>query len=80
VEKLSNKVVTLVNSTAAPILPSLQSLRFLFDKEIIVLERDIEMIWKNNDDAGFVFQKGYEVESVAAFFRTITAIRRTWKK
>lgn len=60
----ANKVVTLVNSDGSAYLAELTKSPFLFDREIIILERDIEMIWKNIDDAGFVFQKGYEVESV----------------
>ena len=45
-------------------MSGLTSTPFLLDGEIIILEKDISMIWKNIRDSGFTFEKAFETESM----------------
>jgi len=60
----SAKIVDLVNSGGDASLSGLTSTPFLLDGEIIILEKDISMIWKNIRESGFTFGKAYETESM----------------
>ncbi len=60
----SAKIVDLVNSGGDASLSGLTSTPFLLDGEIIILEKDISMIWKNIRDSGFTFEKAFETESM----------------
>jgi len=60
----SDKIIDLVNAQNSNVLSEITSLPFLFDKEIIVLERDRNMIWQNIGSAGFSFEKITDTESL----------------
>ncbi|MCL2791473.1 MAG: hypothetical protein FWD87_00115 [Spirochaetaceae bacterium] len=60
----SNKIVDLVNAQNSAVLSEITSLPFLFDREIIVLERDRNMIWQNISNAGFSFEGIISTESI----------------
>ncbi len=60
----SDKVIDLVNTKNSALLSSATSLPFLFDGEIIMLEKDSSMIWQNINNAGFNFEEIIEVESI----------------
>ena len=60
----SAKVIELINSPGDEYLTKITASPFLFDREIIILEKDIAMIWKNIDEAGFCFEEAYEAESM----------------
>ena len=60
----SDKVIDLVNTKNSALLSEITTLPFLFDKEIIVLEKDSSMIWQNINNAGFKFEEIIGSESI----------------
>lgn len=58
-----------LNSASVDRLVELSARPFLLDGEIVVLERDIEMMWSNLREAGFRFD-GATVESIGALGET----------
>ena len=60
----SDKIIDLVNTKNTILLSGVTSLPFLFDREIIVLEKDSNMIWQNINNAGFSFEEIIATESI----------------
>jgi len=59
----SDKIIDLVNTKNSVLLSGITKLPFLFDGEIIVLEKDSSMIWQNISNAGFSFEEIIKAES-----------------
>ena len=60
----AEKVVDLINHPGEEYLEEITSNPFLFDGEIIVLDKDISMIWHNLNRSRFGFRNGVIKESV----------------
>ncbi|MDX9801871.1 MAG: hypothetical protein RBT69_11110 [Spirochaetia bacterium] len=60
----SAKIVDLVNSREDISLSELTYTPFLLDREIIIPEKDISMIWKNISESGFTFEEASEIGSI----------------
>ncbi|MCL2480750.1 MAG: hypothetical protein FWF38_03455 [Spirochaetaceae bacterium] len=60
----SDKIIDLVNTKNSVLLGEITKLPFLFDGEIIVLEKDSSMIWQNISNAGFSFEEIIDAESI----------------
>ncbi|MCL2294042.1 MAG: hypothetical protein FWC36_04165 [Spirochaetes bacterium] len=81
----SDRIIGLVNAQEGAWLGGATALPFLFDREIIVLERDSNMIWQNITNAGFSFEEIISVESIPVssgdyrFFGDTFEVR-TWFK
>ena len=60
----AEKVVDLINHPGEEYLEEITTNPFLFDREIIVLDKDISMIWNNLNRSMFGFRDGVIVESV----------------
>lgn len=57
------KIAELINDKNSGYLAKISKTPFLLDGEIILLDRDIEMIWKNLSESGFAFEGDYSVDS-----------------
>ena len=60
----AEKVVDLINHPGEEYLEEISSNPFLFDGEIIVLDKDISMIWNNLNRSRFGFKNGVIAETV----------------
>ena len=60
----AEKAVDLVSNTGDAYTPRLTSRPFLLDGEIIMLERDTDMIWRNLYEAGFKFSNVKSTQSM----------------
>ena len=60
----AEKVVDLINHPGEEYLEEITTNPFLFDGEIIVLDKDISMIWNNLNRSMFGFRNGVITESV----------------
>ena len=60
----SEKVVDLINHPGEEYLEDITSKHFLFDRELIVLDKDISLIWFNLNNSEFAFTNGEITETI----------------